>query len=145
MPNRGFSLIEAMLSAALLAMFATSTLGILAYGNERQARVGKKIQAIFLAEEGLEAVRALRNQNYTLVTPGTFGLATANGQWALQGQSDTTGWFTRQLSINDTGSHSKTVSSSVSWLQGDATMRVELLTRFTDWTFVSSSPVCSTL
>lgn len=132
--DRGSSLVEVLLAAGLLGILVIALTGILIYGQESIALAGRRSRAVFLAEEGLEATRAIRNSNYSDLSNGNHGLVVSSGQWIFSGTSDTTGEFTRQITITTPSSNHKQIISTVTWQQ--TTQRpgsVILTTELTNW------------
>jgi hypothetical protein len=86
----------------------------------------------------MEAVRSIRDQNFSNLTPGNFGL-TANGQWALAPQSEVVGVFTRTISISDINSQTKQVISKVAWNQSGTPIDISFSTILTDWRTATST------
>lgn len=137
--HKGFSLVEIVLASGLLALLSLIFLGILTYGQQSTIRAGQRDRAIFLAQEGLEAARSIRDQNFTNLTPGNFGLV-ANSQWNLAAQPDVTDIFTRTISIVEVNSQIKKVTSQVEWKQtGSNILNVSFSTLFTDWRTATST------
>jgi prepilin-type N-terminal cleavage/methylation domain-containing protein len=95
----GFSLVEIILAVALFSVIAGG--GFLSFipvlNENRQS--GEFVDANRLAEEGLEAVRSIRNQNFSLITSGTKGIGTSSNLWTFNGTNDITDKYTRQISI----------------------------------------------
>ncbi len=85
--NRGFSLVEVLLASALLSLFLTAFVGAFIYGQESTALAGARVRATFLAEEGLEAARSLRDSDFANLTDGDHGLAISGNQWSFSGAS----------------------------------------------------------
>jgi Tfp pilus assembly protein PilV len=139
--NNGFSVVEVILAAALFALIATSLVSILIYGEQSSVLAGERARANFLAEEGLEAVRNIRDAGFSgLPADGNYGLQVSGGQWAFLGlnTSDTTGIFTRQINISTVDANRKTITSTVNWQQTpQRTGSVVLTTRLTYWQKVS--------
>lgn len=137
----GFSLVEVILATSVFVLLATALVGSYLYGQESTMLAGNRAQAVLLAEEGLEAVRNIRDANFTNIANGTHGLAISGNQWNLSGSSDTNGIFTRSLTIADAGSNRKAVSCIVSWEQNPSRSgSVTLNTRMTSW-LSSAAPV----
>ncbi len=137
----GFVLVEVMLASFLFLLLVVALGSALLYGQESTVLAGNRARAIFLAEEGLEAVRNIRDEDYTLLTNGVYGLADATGTWTLSGSSDVSGEFTRTITISDAGVGAKEISSEVTWTQtarrlGD----VILVTHLSDWTVPPPPP-----
>lgn len=129
----GFSLLEVLLSSAVFALVVTAMVGVLIYSSESSNLAGKRFQATNLAEEGLEALRNIRDEAFSNLTAGTSGLAQGT-TWSLSGSSDTVGIFTRAETITAVSSQRKSVTSNLSWTQNaQRTGSVSLETRFTNW------------
>ena len=137
--TNGFSLIEIILSSALLAMFALAFLGVLGFSQESTLRAGQRSRAIFLAEEGLEAARNIRDENFTNLTVGNHGITSTN-KWLFSGQTDIVENFTRTVSVADVNLQTKQVTSEVTWKQaGGNHVSVSFSTLFTDWRTATST------
>lgn len=136
--QKGFSLIEVILATALFALFVAALVGMYLYGQESTMLAGNRVRASLLAEEGLEAVRNIRDEgsegSFDALTAGTYGLATSSNQWVLSGSSDTTDIFTRSITITDVGADRKDITSTITWQQNpQRSGTLSLVTRLTDW------------
>jgi len=131
----GFSLVEIILASALFALLVTALVGVYLYGQESTALAGNRARATMLAEEGLEAVRNIRDAGFSNLADGTHGLAVSGNQWALSGTSDITDIFTRSLAISPGDDASrKQVTATVSWQQTpQRTGSAVLTTYLTAW------------
>ena len=137
--SNGFSLIEIILSSGLLALFALAFLSVLGFSQESTLRAGQRNRAIILAEEGLEAARGIRDENFSYLMPGTFGLL-ANNKWNLTVQPELIDNFTRTITIVDINSQTKQATSEVTWKQtGGNQVSVSFSTLFTDWHTATSA------
>jgi len=135
----GFSLIEIILSSGLLAMFALAFLGVLGFSQESTLRAGQRSRAIFLAEEGLEASRSIRDENFSTLTIGNHGITSTN-KWAFTGQADIIENFTRTINVVDINLQTKQITSEVTWKQtGGNQVSVSFSTLFTDWRTATST------
>lgn len=138
--HRGFSLVEVILSSAVFVLLVTALVGAYLYGQEASSLAGNRARAVMLAEEGLEAVRNIRDPAYINLSDGTHGLTTTSNQWDLSGSSDTTDIFTRQIIISSVDAKRKSVTANVTWQQNpQRTGLVSLTTRLTNW--IASSGV----
>ena len=134
MSSKGFSLVEVLLAVAVFGLIITGLVGGLLYGQQSNALAGQRARATLLADEGLEAVRNIRDANFSNLTDGTYGLTTTGNQWNLTGSSDTTDIFTRQITINTIDTNRKRVVCTVSWTQNpQRSGLVTLTTRLTAW------------
>lgn len=64
MSNAGFGLLEVVLSAGILATVVGASVGLLNASLHRAGLAGERSQAMNLAQEGIELVRALRDTSY---------------------------------------------------------------------------------
>lgn len=134
MNSRGFSLVEVLLAVSVFGLIATGLIGGLIYGEQSTALSGARMRAVMLADEGLEAVRNIRDENFSNLTDGTYGLAISANRWILSGASDTTDIFTRQIVISSIDTARKSVTATVSWQQNpQRSGSVTLTTNLTAW------------
>lgn len=98
---KGFSLIEVVISVALFAIIAGGGIsGMIAplSSNRGSGEINKATQ---LAQEGLEAVRSIRDRDFANITSGTKGVGISSSLWAFSGTSDVTDKFTRIINIKN--------------------------------------------
>jgi hypothetical protein len=140
----GFSVLEVILASAIFISLVTVLVGSYLYGAEDSALAGNRYRAVSYAEEGLEAIRNIRDEgtegSFDNLTVGTHGLAISGGEWVLSGSSDTNGIFTREIIIADVDGDRKDITTNVTWQQ-NATRSgsVSSFTRLTNWQ-VSRTP-----
>lgn len=60
----GFSLVEVILSTAIFGLLVTTLVGGFLYGQEATFLAGSRARATMLAEEGIEAVRNIRDADF---------------------------------------------------------------------------------
>lgn len=127
----GFSVVEVLLAATVFGFLVTAVAGAIIYGRASNADAGDHNRAMALAEEGLEAVRNIRDASFSNLTNSspTFGLVQSGGVWTLSGTSDTTGIFTRTVTISTVDSTRKGVTVTVSW----GSQQVSVTGRLSDW------------
>lgn len=131
--EHGFSPVEALLAATIFGFVVTALAGAIIYGRSSTASSGERARATALAEEGIEATRNIRDAAFANLTNGTFGIAQSGGVWTLSGSSDTSGIFTRQVTIGTVDSTRKSVTSTVSWSLGSNAYQVSTNSRLTNW------------
>lgn len=133
--RRGFTVVEAILSLALLALVVTAYIGAVDYGEESTSLGGARSRATFLAQEGIEAMRNIRDHSFADLVDGSYGLAISNHEWFLTGNSDTTDGFVRQVTVADgTDTNRKVVTVTITWQQTPTrTGTVSLVTELTNW------------
>ena len=146
---KGFGLLETIVALGLFSvLIGAGILGFIpALQSGRSSR--EQTQAVAAAQEGLEAVRSIRDRNFGNISLGTFGIGISNNLWTFSGTSDVNDKYTRKIIISqanrDTGgslvasggsadSNTFTVSSDVYWnnLIGD-TRVVSVDTVLTNW------------
>ena len=138
--RKGFALVEVILAVAVFALFVGAFFGSLIYGEESTALAGKRSRAVFLAEEGIEAVRNIKDEDFINLSDGTYGLDSSGSQWDFSGSQDTEGIFTRQIEISTVDANTKNIISNVSWQQNQQRSGlVSLNTYLTNW-YVTSLP-----
>ena len=114
---KGFSLVEIILSVALFGLFVTALSGIYLSGEENSVLIGNRNRAVFLAHQGLEAVRSIRDEDFSNLSIGTYGIGISGGVWNFNGSSDTTDMYTRDITISDYDTNVKEIQSRVNWQQ----------------------------
>lgn len=103
------------------------------------SRLGREITiATFLAQEGLEAVKSIRDNNFDDLATGTHGLAISEGHWVFQGTEEDLSYILREgrriIEIEEIDPNRKRVSSRVFWQFNDlGTQEIILVTYFTNW------------
>lgn len=132
--EHGFSLVEVLLASTLLGMFFTILVGFFFYGQESAVISGERNRAINLADEGLEAVRNIRDNQFTNLPDGTYGLGIVGNNWTLTASPTAIEGFTRAVRISTLDAQTKIATASVTWSQQlHRTGSVSLTTRFTNW------------
>lgn len=132
--TKGFSLIEVLLSSFLFALLVTAFVGAYIYGQDSTSTAGRRARAAYIAQEGLEAVRSIRDSAFSNLVDGTYGLVISSNQWILSGSSDITDIFTRQVTISTVDANRKQVSCNVNWRQNPQRMgNISLVTYLTNW------------
>jgi len=132
--ENGFSFIEVILAIAVIALLVTVFAGAIIYGQESIRVAENRFKARMLAGEGIDAVRNIRDNNYSSLTDGTFGLVVSSNQWSLSGSSDVSGIFTRRVTISTIDANTKQITANVSWQDTQTrTNQISIVTRLTNW------------
>jgi len=132
--SAGFSLVEVLLSIVIFAMLVGTFISSLIYSQESERLAGDRARATFLAQEGMEAIRNIRDENFSNLTNGDHGLAVSGNVWTFSGTSDTTDIFTRAINISDIDVNTKLITSNVTWKQNEQRDGLVTLTsRLTNW------------
>jgi len=86
--NKGFSLVEIVIAIAIATMFFLSIYELLLFANKVTHTGLRKIEAIHFAQEGIEAVRMVRDSGWTnnistLTDETTYYLSLVGDHWEL--------------------------------------------------------------
>lgn len=138
MLEKGQSLLELILA---MGIFVTVIAGLSFFVLDSYitGRLSYEIsKADFLAQEGLEAARSIRDNNFNDLVAGSHGLTITLGRWTFQGtQEDVSSQLTqgiRQIQIENIDSDTRRVTSSVAWLFSEGrNQEVELVSYLTNW------------
>jgi len=131
---KGFSLVEVLLAGGIIAILVTAFAGVYIYGQESVMLSINRNRAVMLAEEGQEAVRNIRDNNFLDLLAGTHGLSNSGSAWQFAGSSDSVGLYTREIIISDIDSETKQIVSRVLWQKNQQTEGVvELVSYLTNW------------
>lgn len=134
--SKGQVLMELLVAMAVfvLAISAITFLLLDSFLAERGSR--ERIQTIFLAKEGQEAARSIRDNSWDSLTIGSHGLAVSGGQWVFQGSeddvSDQLKDGVRKIIIESIDSDRKKIISKVSW-NSTRPQEVTLVSYLTNW------------
>ncbi len=131
--QKGFSVVEAIIATSIFALITTSMIGILIYVNNSAQFAGSKQRALLIAEEGLEAVRNIRDSGFDELDDGTTGIRSAGNLWSFFGADNNIEEFTRVIEISSVDSNTKEIVSTVSWEERGVDREVELSTYLTYW------------
>jgi type II secretory pathway pseudopilin PulG len=119
--QKGQSLIELVVALGVFVI-VTSALAYLVLNSYVAGRLGQEItQANFLAEEGLERARSIRDNNW---------------QDLMIGESTETidGKFIRTIKVDAIDANRKKVTSKITWpFSGSKTQEISLVTYLTNW------------
>ena len=140
--KKGLSIIELLIAIACFGMAAAAIIILIlnVYSNIQQNK--EESLAIFLAEEGLEAARSIRDNNWDSFTIGEHGLAIFGNNWVFQGTkediSDRLREGERKIIIEnvpgDVDPDKMKTTSQITWKIGEAQFRdVSLVTYLTNW------------
>lgn len=101
--QQGQSLLEVILAMAIFAFFAASMVSLAVGGFIALEQGGEHTKAEALAEEGIEAVRAIRDRAWNENIYITSSVGISGSQWIFSGEgtTETIGQFTRVISFLD--------------------------------------------
>jgi len=133
--EKGQSLIELLVAIGIFVI-TVSALAFFILDSYVSGRLAEEItKANFLAEEGIEATRSIRDNNWDDLISADHGLVISlEGHWVFEDSYDTTDKFTRVISIEDIGIDRKKITSRVTWQFTQARpQEVRLVTYLTNW------------
>ena len=143
----GQSLVELLIAMGIfvLSVSAITFLILDVYLADRAGR--ERMIATFLAKEGIEATRSIRDNNWSDLTPGDRGLTISGSNWIFQGEQegidDKLHQGVRTITIQDIDSDRKKITSRVSWqLTGARSQEVTLISYLTNWGKIGIPATC---
>lgn len=143
----GQSLIELLIAMGVfvLVVSATTSLILDVYLSDRVGR--ERMIATFLAKEGMEAARSIRDNNWGNLTNGEHGLVISGINWAFQGnQEDVSAQLRegeRKIIVEEVDSDRKKVTSQIIWKTTEARSQdVSLITYLTNWKATAVTESC---
>lgn len=103
--TRGIALVELIVGIALVSVIMLAIVGLAARNIRLSQIVLENVQADFLVEEGIEAIKLMRNDAWTNLTAlaydQEYGLAYVGTSWTATTASDTTDGFTRTFVLSE--------------------------------------------
>ncbi|NIA02436.1 MAG: hypothetical protein GWP15_03560, partial [Nitrospirae bacterium] len=149
--KKGFALLEVFLAIAIFAIFATGIFYLSLDTVRRDTKINLNTEALLYTQEGIEAVRNIRDKNYLLLTNGDKGLSLVAGSWEfIAAPEDVNGFYSRTITIEDVyrdvngdidaegvyfDPDTKKITSEVSWLQsGIIPKSISLTSYLSNWT-----------
>lgn len=102
MRYKSFSLIEIILAIAIFMILAVSGVSTILQSFTVNKLGEEQTNADLYAQEGLEAVRSIKNRSWSNLTASTQtkGLDTSGGSWAFSGTQDAKDKYTRQILLS---------------------------------------------
>ncbi|MFM2393443.1 MAG: hypothetical protein RLZZ546_1425 [Bacteroidota bacterium] len=137
--KKGFALAEVLVAISIFGIFSALFFGFFQTNRNSFEHVNKKDTAVYLAKEGIEATRYIRDQNFSNLTTGTWGLSTSTNKWVLNGSSNDINGFLREIIISNVDSSTKKIESKISYNLSGATTTLSLIGYLTYWQEVYKS------
>lgn len=113
--RKGQSLIELLFAIALFTIGVTTIGYLIIEAHVSIYRNTQFLQAEFLAQEGLEAVRGIRDRDFYLLDEGTYGLMRSEDGWELSEAEETIDAFTRTVDIEEETDDIRMITSTVAF------------------------------
>lgn len=135
--QKGQSVIEAVISVAVVSLIIVALVSAVTVSVRNSTFAKNKTLTTKYVNEGMEAVRSIRERDWQELTSGTHGLKNTAGVWTFNTTiSDTpaTG-FVRQIEVTPIGSDDDKfeVKVTVSWIYGSKNFSSSAETSFTKW------------
>lgn len=148
--KKAFSLVEVLLAVTLFAIFAVGIVYVSLDTLQKSSKVELENEGLLYASEGLEAIYALRAEDYWQLTSGSYGLSLTGDSWGLTTAPEIIDTFyERTVTIEDVYRDSngdiidsggtldikmKKITSEVTWTwRGLLPRTVRLVTYLSDW------------
>lgn len=131
---RGQMVIEIIVAVSIFAIIAATSIMVIV-GSLSTARLAEEeSQATFIATEGLEAVKSIRDQGWINLVNGSYGIASGSGSWVFSGSSDSdpSGKYTRVVSVV---SVSRDGSGNIAASGGTVDPETKKITSTVSWDF----------
>ncbi len=140
----GFSLLELVLAIAIFSISSFAIVSLLIDSTTSTRFYSERIEAQLFAKEGIEAVKSIRDADWSALIDGDHGIDDSGGLWVLSSSSDLINdKYTRVINIFSENSYSKILTCTVSWnLTPVRNVNITLKTVITDWkrNVISSIP-----
>jgi hypothetical protein len=132
--KKGVNLVEIIMATTVFSIVVFTFVTALSYGMESIVFAGDRNKATFLAEEGLEAVRNIKDSDFDNLSDGTYGIDDDGSVWSLSGSSDVNGGFTREVVLTELSPEVYEVESTVTWDQSALRPgEVSIVSRLSNW------------
>lgn len=150
----GFGLVEILVAITIIGLSLSALAGLGNFALKIQNRLKKNMTASYLAAEAIEATRAIKDEDWALVS----GLSTASpfhpdqsgspAKWILNSGDETINGFTRQIvfadvyrdgnddivdSVATLDSNTKKITATVSWSDQGQSQQILLSTYIVNW------------
>lgn len=130
-------MLEMVFALAIVSVLLTALSTEMYMGYRNSTIAGNLSRATFLAQEGMAAIKNIRDNRFFDLNAGIYDVITVNGAWALQTYADNPieGLQQRRLTITDISATTKEVAVAViEWHSSQAQILVTLTTHFANWT-----------
>ena len=137
--KKGYSVVEVLLAGALFAIVAGGVVTAIVYAQRTNESAFAREKALRIAEEGVQAVRSIRQRDYDLIVNSpSIGLDYTNNQWNLiyfpsENDDVTADGFRRRLIVEDGPTNfSKNLTVTVDYRTGGERREVQLASVISD-------------
>ena len=149
--TKGIGLVEILIVTAVLGVGLLAVISFLIYSRGVTFQVARTTEATTIAEEGIEAVRSIRDEVWgSVLTAGTYYPEVVSDKWTLNAvdPGPINNLYTRTVVIEDVGRdvttdhilisggtndpNTKKVTSSVTWTENGRNKQVQLIAYITN-------------
>ena len=145
--KKGISVIEILIAITIITIALASVLSLANFSLKAASFNKETTKANAISQEAMEAVRSIRDSDWTKLTPGSHGLTSAAGFWDFAGTEDVINGFTRTILIENVSRdpttdnieitynpanndpNTKKITATVSWKSKE----VKIITYLTNW------------
>ena len=132
--KNGFFLTEAIISAGIFMIIVAAVSASYFAVSRYVLSAGAETQALSFAQEGLEAVRNIRDNNFaSLAAGGPYGLSSVGNAWSFSGTQDVNDIYTRKISITAPSADTRQVTAQISWTYKGENKSLTQQREFTSW------------
>jgi len=130
----GQMLIEVLVALTLFVVIISAVIIFFFNGQLSVLSASKTREALDVARNGIEAARFIRNADWANMVNGQYGLEFTGNQWQFNSTSDTTGDYTRVITITTPETNVRQVISRVFWQdERFGQQEIEIATLLSDW------------
>lgn len=132
----GFLLLDALLGIVVFGLFISAVGTSLLFSQRGFLSSGDRMRGVYLAEQSLEALRSIRDQDFNLLQEGVHGVRIgSSGVWELFGTGTlTSDGYDSRVSITASGTSTILASARTQWNHGlGRSGSVVLTTEVTNW------------
>jgi len=138
MTEKGQILMELLVAMGIFVLVACGIVWLIldSYSAQRASR--ERIMATFLAREGMEAARSIRDNGWSGLENGSHGLSLSGNSWIFQGNQDDISnrlnSGVRKVIVEEIDQDRKKITSQVVWKISDVRLAEVILMSFlTNW------------
>lgn len=97
--SAGFGIIEVIVAMGIFVIIAVTGVSTVTHSFSINRLSEETSTAHLFAQEGIEAARSIRNQDWTDMVAGTHGVSNAGNAWSFSGSNNISGKYTRQITV----------------------------------------------
>ncbi|MBI4252822.1 hypothetical protein HY623_01420 [Candidatus Uhrbacteria bacterium] len=98
--QRGQTILEIVIALAIFIFISSALASLILGGLHGVAQGSQHLEADALAQEGMEALRSIKNGAWNELSQSPAGVRVSGGEWILSGASDSMPPFTRTITLD---------------------------------------------